>query len=126
MNSVKNNENELLTISDKSNSEKFIENEIDSNSLIYYEHLILFSDYLYNSSERVNNNHNKIKENKNLNQISSISSKSLFKFGSISNIFVNKNDNTLQNMKKDCKYITYYWYMNAKKNKQFGNFDDIY
>ena len=96
MNSVKNNENELLTISDKSNSEKFIENEIDSNSLIYYEHLILFSDYLYNSSERVNNNHNKIKENKNLNQISSISSKSLFKFGSISNIFVNKNDNTLQ------------------------------
>ena len=29
-------------------------------------------------------------------------------------------------MKKDCKYITYYWYMNAKKNKQFGNFDDIY
>ena len=126
MNSVKNNENELLTISDESNSEKYIENEIDSNSLIYYEYLILFSDYLYNSSERVNNNHNKIKANKNLNQISSNSSKSLFKFGSISNIFVNKNENTLQNMKKDCKYITYYWYMNAKKNKQFGNFDDIY
>jgi len=126
MNSVKNNENELLTISDETNSEKEVENEIDSNSLIYYEHLFSFSDYLYNATERVNNNHNKIKTNKNFNQMNSISSKSLFKLGSISNMSVNKNENTLQNMKKDCKYITYYWYMNAKKNKQIGNFDNIY
>lgn len=59
MNSVKNNENELLTISDETNSEKDVENRIDSNSLIYYEHLFLFSDFLYNTIERVNNYHNK-------------------------------------------------------------------
>jgi hypothetical protein len=126
MNSVKNNENELLTISDETNSEKDVENRIDSNSLIYYEHLFLFSDFLYNTIERVNNYHNKKKTNKNLNQINSISNKSLFQFGSISNISVNINENEIKNMKRDSKYITYYWYMNAKKSKQFGNFDNIY
>ena len=125
MNSVKNNENELLTISDDSSSEKDVENDIDSSSLIYYEHLYLFSEYLYNDTERMNNNNNKINTNKNLNKISNISSKNLFKFGSMSNISVsiNKNENAIKNIKKDCKYITYYWYMNAKKNKQFGNFE---
>ena len=56
-------------------SEKDAENEISSNSLIYYEHLFLFSDYLYNTTERVNNNLFKIKTSKNLNQISNISKK---------------------------------------------------
>ena len=125
MNSVKNNENELLTKSEETISEKEAENEIDSNSLIYYEHLFLFSDYLYNTTERVNTSHNKIKASKNLNQISSISSKGLFNFGSKTNISVNKNENSIKNIKKDCKYITYYWYMNVKKDKQFGNFDNI-
>jgi hypothetical protein len=62
-------------------------------------------NYLYNTKQRVNNNHNKINANKNLNQISSISNKRLLKFESISNISVNKNENTTKNMKKDCKYI---------------------
>ena len=92
MNSVKNNENELLTISDETMSEKDTENEISSNSLNYYEHLFLFYDYLYNTIERVNNNLIKIKTSKNLNQISSISSKVLFKFGSIINVSGNKNE----------------------------------
>ena len=92
MNSVKNNENELLTISDETMSEKDTENEISSNSLNYYEHLFLFYDYLYITIERVNNNLIKIKTSKNLNQISSISSKVLFKFGSIINVSGNKNE----------------------------------
>ena len=53
----------------------------------------------------MNTSHNKIKASKNLNQISSISNKRLLKFESISNISVNKNENTTKNMKKDCKYI---------------------
>ena len=92
MNSVKNNENELLTISDEIMSEKDTENEISSNSLNYYEHLFLLSDYLYNTKERINNNLIKIKTSKNLNQISSISNKVLFKFGSIINVSGNKNE----------------------------------
>ena len=38
---------------------------------------------VFNTKERVNNNHIKIKTRKTLNQISSISSKGLFKFESI-------------------------------------------
>lgn len=80
------------------------ENEKSNNSSKLYEYLLFLTEYI----NRRNNN--ALNNRKNLD---GISSKSLIKMNSKNFVFNNnKNDIDPNN-----KYITYYWYINAKKNK---------
>ena len=107
-----------ISLNHKNDNE--VEENLEANNNEYYENLLNLSDYVYNVREKDrNNNQDKLK--KDIFHTSMIST-NLAKFRSISNISLNhKNDNDIKNMRKDCKYITYSWYMNAKKNGMFGN-----
>ena len=116
--SSKNNVNQFINSNEDLYSE--VEENLEANNNEYYENLLNLSDYVYNVREKDrNNNQDKLK--KDIFHTSMIST-NLAKFRSISNISLNhKNDNDIKNMRKDCKYITYSWYMNAKKNGMIGN-----
>ena len=76
------------------------ENEKNINSSKYYEYLLFFTKYINN-------------KNNNRKNFDGVSNKNLLK--------MNSKKFTLNNNKNDIdynnKYITYYWYINAKKNK---------
>ena len=99
VNSEMNDKNELLNSSLDNPSENN-ENEKNINSSKYYEYLLFFNKYLNNK----NNNRKNLDGNSN---------KKFLKMNSkIYTLNNNKNDIDYNN-----KYITYYWYINAKKNK---------
>ena len=117
--SSKSNENQLLNSTEEFNSE-VNENDPELNNMKHYENLLYLTDYIYNGNrEKNNNSHEKLRTN--LTTRGSINNNSVHKLGSVSSISINKNENENKNIRKDCKFITYYWYNNSKKNKLFGN-----
>lgn len=117
--SSKSNENQLLNSSEEFETE-VEENDPELNNMKYYENLLYLTDYIYNGNKEKNNNsHEKLRMNATTH--ASINNNSIIKFGSVSNISINKNDYENKNYRRDCKFITYYWYAHSKKNKLFGN-----
>ena len=113
-NSSKNNNIQLFNIGNESNSEKS-EDELQLNDLKYYEYLLELTEYIYNEKDKGNK--------KTKNYIKHTSSNSLTKLNNFE--LMTNNKNNVKNIGKDCKYITYYWYMNAKKDKSFKDFENI-
>ena len=118
--SSKNNDNRLINSNEDLYSE--VEDNMEANNMNYYENLLNLSDYVYNVREKdKNKNNNQDKLRANINHSSMVNA-SLVKLGSVSNISLNnKNDNEIKNIRKNCKYITYSWYIHAKKIGLLGN-----
>ena len=113
-----NDDNKLINSSEEIYSE-LEEKDPELENMKYYENLLNLSDYLYNGRDKEKNNYqNKLR----MNIYHTSTNTNFHKLGSVSNISVSdKSNNEIKNIRKDCKYITYYWYINAKKNKSFGN-----
>ena len=93
------------------------DNTLELSNMNSYDHLLSLADYLYNRKDKEKkNDKNKLRTNI---DISSTSKLSLVKIGSISKLSVKNKPN--DNNEKDYKYITNFWYKNAKKNKLFNN-----
>jgi len=91
--------NELLNSSLDSIINNY-EKEKSINSLKLYEYLLFLTEYINN-------------RNNNTKKLDGISNKNLLKMNS-RNFASNNNKNEID---PNNKYITYYWYINAKKNK---------
>ena len=108
------NDNDILNSSNEIDSENN-ENELNEDDIKSYEYLLELTEYVYNGKDKTNK-YNKLRSN-----IFHTSSNDLATLGGPSLSVNDKKENNIQNIKKDCKYISYYWYMNAKKEKSFGN-----
>ena len=101
------NDNNLISNSsnEENSNNKDIDINTDVNNIGLYKNLLLITEFLYN---KYNNNKNYLRLISN-NRVS-----------------IN-NENNLDNNKINinCKYITFYWYMKAKKNNNFESFDEI-
>ena len=90
------------------------------NNMKYYEDLLSLADYLYNGGNKkkqdINKNINRMRTN-----IINSSTYSLLRIKSTDFTAKEKIEDENKNIRKDCKYITYFWYINAKKNKLFDN-----
>lgn len=111
------NENNNLINSSKDIYSEIEEKEPELKSMKFYENLLNLADFVYNGRDKEkNNNQNKLR----MNIYHSSTSNNINKFGRVSKSPINdKNNKEIKNIRKDCKYITYYWYFNAKKNKSY-------
>ena len=110
LNSIKNSDNNIIHLSQDMNSEED-ESDPDVINMKTYENLLTLTDYLYNGK---NKTQNKFRMN-----INHTSTHSLIKLVSEDYSIKEKYENNNKNIRKYCKYVTYYWYNNAKKNKLF-------
>ena len=113
-----NNENNNLISSSKEIYSEMEERDPELEKMNSYENLLNLADYVYNGRDKEKINYqNKLR----MNIYHTSTNANLYKLGSVSKSPVNdKIDNEIKNIRKDCKYITYYWYINAKKNKSYG------
>ena len=85
-----------------------------------YDDLLDLADYIYNGKDKDKDKNNIMDKLRiNINH-ASITNPSLVRLASASNISLNNKIENDKNFRKDCKYITYFWYADAKKNKKFG------
>ena len=114
LNSIKYSDNKLTNYSEDMYSE-INENDPEVVNMKFYENLLNLTNYVYNGKNKINQNQNKMRMN-----INHTSTNRLIKLKSEDYTSKEKNDEN-KNIRKDSKYITYYWYANAKKNKLFEN-----
>ena len=114
LNSLKYSDNKLTNYSEDMYSE-VNENDPEVANMKFYENLLNLTNYVYNGKNKINQNQNKMRMN-----INHTSTNRLIKLKSEDYSTKEKNDEN-KNIRKDSKYITYYWYTNAKKNKLFEN-----
>ena len=119
--SSKDNENKLVNSNEDIYSD-IDENEHENSNRKFYDDLLDLADYVYNGKDKdkdkeKNNIMDKLRININH---ASITNPSLVRLASASNISLNNKIENDKNFRKDCKYITYFWYADAKKNKKFG------
>jgi hypothetical protein len=113
LNEIKNEKNSI----DKENIYSEInDNNKENNNLKYYENLLNLTEYVYNGRTNKNTNKNN-KMRMNMNPTPTRRLVNLKKYFPAKQ----KDEDEKKNNRKDCKYITYFWYFNAKKNKLFDN-----
>ena len=112
------NDNNKLINSSQDLYSNIDENESELNNMKSYENLLNLADYIYNWKD-IERKNDRSKLRININHTST-TNKNFLKLGSVNNISV-KDKSENENIKRDYKYITNYWYINAKKNKIFDN-----
>ena len=115
LNTIKNGNN-LINNNEDLYSEINDNDSDKENNLKYYENLLNLAEYVYNGRHKKKNIINKMRMN-----IDHSSTQSIPKLKSEDFAIKDKKENDNKNIRKDCKYITYFWYINAKKNKLFDN-----
>ena len=98
-------------------------NNTNLNNIQNYQNLLAIIDFTFNNFDE---NKNKLNEYNDSSKNSSINKK-YKKLVSQTKISVNNKDMIdFMNIRNDCNNdITYYWYMEAKRNKSIGNYDKI-
>ena len=98
-------------------------NNTNLNNINNYQNLLAIIDFIFNKYDE---NKNKSNEHNDSSKNSSINKK-FKKYVSKTNISVNNKDKLdFMNIRNDNNNdITYYWYMEAKRNKSIGNYDKI-
>jgi hypothetical protein len=118
LNSLKNEKN--LTRKEE-NFEDGNDNDKENYNMKYYENLLKLAEYIYNGKTFNNTNKNNQNDNQMKMNINHISTRRLVRLKSQDFSAKEKNEEEKQYIRKDCKYITYFWYINAKKNKLFDH-----
>ena len=97
------------------------DNNPESNNMKCYENLLNLADFVYDWRDKEKTNkRNNLRVNVNKSSISTKNT-NFIKLKSTSNISVKDKNEKENNTKKQCKYVTYSWYANAKQNKLFVN-----
>jgi hypothetical protein len=109
LNEIKNEKN---NIDNEDINSKIKDNKTENNNMHYYKNLLNLTEYVYNGGNNNNTNKN--------NKINHTPSRRLVRLKSQDFSDKGKNEDEKQNIRKDCKYTTYYWYINAKRNKLFN------